>query len=228
MNCIAHRGFADEHPENTLPAVRAAATVADAIEVDVRRCGSGELVVVHDATIDRVTDDSGRVAARSAAELADLSVCGSGAGVPTLAEVCAELPSEVTLNVELKERGLVADLEPSLAGFDGDVLVSSFLDGPLRNLERRDAALLFGGDETDEGGGDANAEAMLDRAVALGCVAVHPHYATCTPSLVRRAHERGLTVNAWTVPDPATAGELAAAGVDGVIVDSPAICERCR
>ena len=54
MRLIAHRGFAGVNPENTLQAVEAAAGVADAIEVDVRRCESGDLVVIHDETVDRL------------------------------------------------------------------------------------------------------------------------------------------------------------------------------
>ena len=55
MRLIAHRGFAETFPENTVLAVREAARWADAIEVDVRRCGSGEIVCLHDATVDRVS-----------------------------------------------------------------------------------------------------------------------------------------------------------------------------
>ena len=71
MRLIAHRGFAAVHPENTVRAVRAAARVADAVEVDVRRCATGELVVIHDATVDRVTDGTGPVADHSLAWFPD-------------------------------------------------------------------------------------------------------------------------------------------------------------
>lgn len=58
MRLIAHRGFAATAPENTIAAVQSAADHADAVEFDVQRCGSGELVVIHDDTIDRVTGTS--------------------------------------------------------------------------------------------------------------------------------------------------------------------------
>ena len=84
MRCIAHRGFAKVNPENTVTAVRSAAEHTDVIEIDVRRCGSGELVVIHDETVERVTDGTGRVAELSADELTALDVLESGEGVPTL------------------------------------------------------------------------------------------------------------------------------------------------
>lgn len=64
MRCIAHRGFAETNPENTLTAVREAAKAgADLVEVDVRRCGSGELVLAHDADVDRISDTGADVLA---------------------------------------------------------------------------------------------------------------------------------------------------------------------
>lgn len=125
MRLIAHRGFAAEASENTLSAVRAAATRADAVEVDARRCASGELVVIHDVTVDRVTDGTGRVADLDRAALASLSVLGSGEGVPVLSDVVAAIPDDVGLVLELKERGLASD---ALATVDdvGDVTVSAF------------------------------------------------------------------------------------------------------
>jgi len=95
MRLIAHRGFADRYPENTLRAVREASRFADEVEVDVRRCDSGELVVVHDCTVDRVTDEEGAVAHHSLAELRALDVLGTGEGVPTLAEVLSAVPPTV-------------------------------------------------------------------------------------------------------------------------------------
>src|SRR2546426_332500 len=61
---IAHRGASAAAPENTLAAFRLAADLgADAVELDVRRTVDGQLVVIHDASVDRTTDGTGRVAA---------------------------------------------------------------------------------------------------------------------------------------------------------------------
>jgi glycerophosphoryl diester phosphodiesterase len=223
VNCIAHRGFAGRHPENTLAAVRAAVEQgADGIEVDVRRCGSGELVVVHDETVDRVTDATGVVGTLSRAELAALSVLGTGEGVPTLAAVCRAVPPSVELVLELKEP--VATDAAAVAGrHECSVTLSSLSADRLREVagDRGPSvplALVF---YEDPG-------RALDVATDLDCAAVHPHWRLCEDSLVTSAHERALGVCAWTAESAETARRLADAGVDGVMVNSPGDCpETC-
>lgn len=233
MNCIAHRGFAGVNPENTLAAVRDAVgrrdgtgngsgvtdagsegAPADGVEVDVRRCGSGDLVVCHDATVDRTTSGSGPVADHAAAELAALSVEGSDGGVPTVREVLEAVPGDVVCHAELKEpvgeefEALVDEVGP-----DCEVVVSSF-----------DAAALAGVDDLARAWLVADAEGVVDRARELDCVALHPAVDVCDESLVESAHDAGLAVNAWTVTDPAETRRLRDLGVDGVITDFPACC----
>lgn len=218
MRCIAHRGFAGAYPENTVTAVRrAAADGADVVEVDLRRCGSGEVVVIHDESVDRVTGGSGAVADHSAAELGALDVLHSGDGVPTLDEVCSAVPDSVTLNLELKEVGIAADALSTAAAHDGDVLVSSFHPGPLREaaaLGTAPRALLFA-DEVDD---------AFDAARRLDCDAVHPHWECCTGTLVDRAHDAGFQVNAWTARSAGAAAKVASVGADGLVSDAPAFC----
>ena len=210
MRLIAHRGFATEHPENTLGAVRLAAERADAVEVDARRCGSGEVVVIHDETVDRTTDGSGRVDEHGREELAALSVYGSEEGVPTLAEVGSALPEWVGLVLELKETGLAADALEAVSGLD-DVVVSSFLPDALAECRDVDADVPLALNALESGG--------VAEARELDCAAVHPHHGLCSPDYVDRAHDAGLAVNAWTVDDRETARGLAEVGVDGVIAD---------
>lgn len=218
MDLFAHRGFAARHPENTRRAVRAAARQADWVEVDVRRCRTGEPVVVHDATLDRVTDATGPVAERDRETLAGLSVLGSGDGVPTLAAVLEDLaPLAVGVNLELKEPVWTALDRVRASGVAGErVLVSSFDADTLRGVGERsglDTAYLA----------DAARDA-LSVATDLGCAAVHPHHSLVDPGFVDRAHDEGLAVNAWTVAERSTADRLRAAGVDGVIADHPDVC----
>lgn len=217
MKLIAHRGFAGEHPENTLAAFRAAVEDgADAVELDVRRCGSGELVVCHDATLDRVTDASGPVGAFDHDDLRRRSVLGSGEGIPALVDVFEALPAGVGVNVELKEDGLAAEALAVADRFPHEVLVSSFEPGHLdaaREAESAvDRAIVFARAAGDH-------LALADR---LDCTFVHPHLSLCPGTdLVAAAHDRGLGVNAWTVETAAQARRLREAGVDGVIADRP-------
>jgi glycerophosphoryl diester phosphodiesterase len=212
--CIAHRGFAGVNPENTLAAVRDSVGRAGGVEFDVRQCGSGELVVCHDATVDRTTDGSGAAADHSVEELAALSVEGSDGGVPTVRTVLDAIPDGVVCHAELKERvgpafeALVADLEP-----DCEVVVSSFEAGALEGVESLPRALAV-----------AEADDAVERARDLDCAAVHPAMDVCDAGLVERAHDAGLAVNAWTVTDPAETRRLRDLGVDGVITDLPSCC----
>lgn len=215
MRLIAHRGFGGIHPENTVRAVRAAAEVADLVEVDVRRCGSGELVVVHDATVDRVTDGTGRVAELSLDELRDLDVLDSGEPIPTLSEVLAAVPRDVGLVLDVREPETAADVATLVDGADVEGLLSSFHEAALADVRSAapevSRAYLF----------ETSPRAGLSTALDADCVAVHPHHELCTEPLVRRAHLAGLSVHGWTVADAATAERLATAGVDGVFADYP-------
>ncbi|MFT4922018.1 MAG: glycerophosphoryl diester phosphodiesterase [Haloarculaceae archaeon] len=220
MRCIAHRGFAGVNPENTLQALRdAAAAGADAVEIDVRRCGSGEVVVVHDETVDRVSDGRGRVADLPLETLADLDVLDTGQGVPTLREAFATVPGDVTVNVELKERGLAGDVLAVADEYDSDVLVSSFDPQALREVRAAGSvpvALLFAEEPRDR----------LDTAAGLHCRAVHPHWRLCDAEFVSEAHATGFDVNAWTIQSPEVARDLQAVDVDGLIADTPHTCRR--
>ena len=215
MRLIAHRGFAAVNPENTLRAVRSAARVADAVEVDVRRCGSGELVVIHDATVDRVTDGTGPVADHTLAELGEVDVLGTGEGVPTLSAVLGVVPDGVALNVELKEDGMAGDALATVNASGADAWISAFDPDVLESCRSADAsvprALLAAADGV----------AAIDTARELDCAALHPAAEVCDRHLVERAHAADLAVNAWTVDRPGTARSLADHGVDGLIADRP-------
>lgn len=218
MRCIAHRGFAGLYPENTLTAVRQAAQRADMIEIDVRQCRSGEPVVIHDDTVDRVTNDTGPVNDISLATLQSMDVLGTGEGVPSLEAVFRAVPEDVGLNVELKEPELVDPVLDLAAEFDHDVLLSSFDIETLAAARDRepgvDRALLVG----------SSSEAGIERAASLDCAALHPHWRLLDFALLERAHRSGLDVNVWTISDPEKSKQYEKMGVDGIIVDEPAAC----
>lgn len=218
MRCIAHRGFAGLYPENTLTAVRQAGSQADMIELDVRRCRSGDPVVIHDETVDRVTDDEGTVADISLATLQSMNVLGTGEGVPSLEAVFRAVPSDVGLNLELKESGLAETIAPMLDTIDNEVLLSSFdidvIQEAREHLPDVDRALIV----------DSSAEAGIERAASLDCAALHPHWRLLDFALIERAHRSDLEVNVWTITDEEKTREYDKMGVDGVIVDEPAAC----
>ncbi|MEF8806645.1 glycerophosphodiester phosphodiesterase [Natronomonas sp.] len=211
MRLIAHRGFAGAFPENTRQAVEGATEYADEIEIDVRRCGSGELVVIHDATVDRVTDGSGAVADHTVDELRALDVLGTGEGVPTLPEILRAIPNYIGVNVELKEPGLAVDALTRMSSLHPQTLVSSFLPDELADCRTAapDVPRALITEEDD----------AVRTARELDCEYVHPSIDACTERLVGAAHRQGLSVNAWTVRTRTEAEDLAELGVDGIIAD---------
>lgn len=217
MRCIAHRGFAGLYPENTLTAVRQAAAQADMIEVDVRRCGSGELVVFHDETVDRLTDETGAVAEYTAEELANMDVDGSGEGVPELSAVLEAVPPDVGLNLELKESGLIEDVRAAVAGTDVDVWLSSFdTDVVATAAETTDWPVVLIVDDASE--------AAIERAAGIGCAGIAPHWRLIDFALIERAHRSDLAVYAWPINDVERAQSLRKMDVDGIIAEEPTAC----
>ncbi|MHB9286333.1 glycerophosphodiester phosphodiesterase [Halobacteriales archaeon Cl-PHB] len=218
MRCIAHRGFAADAPENTLTAVRRAADRgAVAVEVDLRTAADGEVVVIHDETVDRVTDAAGPVDSFTATELAALSVLDSGEGIPSLSGLLETVPSDLDLVLECKETGLAEPVAAAAERVPNRVTVSSFHPAALAELgaiSRVDRALLAP---------DAKVE-VVERAVDLGCAVVHVGHESCDAAFVAEAHDAGLEVAAWTVETRAEAWRLDAAGVDGLIADTAACC----
>lgn len=215
MRCIAHRGFAETYPENTVAAVRAAREHTDSVELDVRRCGSGELVVVHDETVGRVTDGTGRVADLSRDALADLDVLGSGEGIPTLSAAFEAAPT-MEFVLDLKEQGLAADAIALADDHGVATTVSAFEVEVLEAAADVGASVAY---LVDAGG----ARQGIETAAALDCTAIHPHWTACVDEFVAAAHDHGLAVNAWTVPSRRDASALDHVGVDGLIVDRPEV-----
>lgn len=217
MDLIAHRGCADEYPENTLLAIKRSSRRLPAVELDVRQCRSGELVVIHDETVDRVTDGVGAVAELHWTDLRELNVLGSGEGIPLLSEALAEVPRDVSVQIELKETGIATDAVAAVADFGVNARFTSFLPQALAEVRETDptAALgyLFGQCEGVEEG--------LKTALELDCKYLHPHARLCIETdVAERARSAGMSVIAWGVDDAVTCERLKEAGIDGATAES--------
>lgn len=240
---IGHRGFAAEHPENTVAAVEAATDRVDRVEIDVRRCGTGELVAFHDARLGRVTDASGRVSETSRKRLADLSVEGSGEPVPTLAAALDAVPPDAWVLLDLKERGIAADAVAVAADREFDLAVASDDPAAIEAATAADPtiATVYGVRESVlarplrplvPGPSDRaslprwayppqDVAGMVETATELGCAALSPRYELCLRTDVsERAADAGLRVLPWTVASVREYAALAAVdGVDAVVSD---------
>jgi len=98
MDAIAHRGCAEQFPENTLLAIESVVDHVDRVELDVRQCGSGEIVLFHDATTAALTGEEHQVDSTDYETLRGLSVLDTDEHVPTLADALGTIPRTSTYN----------------------------------------------------------------------------------------------------------------------------------
>lgn len=228
---IAHRGASGTTPENTIAAFqKAQAASVDLIELDYRHTKEGLPIVIHDETLDRTTDAVSRwgtrgnaVEARTWAEIQRLDA-GSwfdarfkGARVPTLGHAVQTIEREALPLIERKS-GDAGTLVQYLKRTEREraVVVQAFDWSFLEACRGRapDLALVA------LGKGDA-ATTDLDRIAGFGAAAVGWRASDLDEALVKRFHDRGLKVWAYTVNDVEAARRLIAAGVDGIITDLP-------
>lgn len=227
---IAHRGGGTVAPENTLVALRVAASMGfGGVEFDVKLAKYGVPVLMHDDTLDRTTDASGPVVHRDAAELRGLDAGiwfaneFAGEHVPTF-EAAVALCRSLGLwaNVEIKpDDDNPAETGRIVAGMAARLwkdaspapLLSSFSEAAL--AEAREAApALPRALLVDEVPPD-----WLERLRALDCRALHCRHDGVTPELVTAAHEANLGILAYTVNEPGRAYALFEMGIDAVITD---------
>lgn len=217
MDIIAHRGFSALNPENTVAAVRAASSgPADAVEIDVRRCATGELVVYHDEGLEKLTGFEGRVAETPRSTLRELTVGDSEEPIPLLSEALDAVASDTAVVVELKHAGIAEEVVDACRAVENDVILASFFEDVLRECADASAfprAFVFDGDW----------DASLSTAVELDCEYVNAEYHLLLgrEERIDAAHDAGFRVNAWDVNDADAAERLRAGGADGIVVDDP-------
>lgn len=241
---IAHRGGKGLWPENSLFAFeRASALGVDMLEMDLRRSSDGELVVIHDSTLERTTDGQGLVAEHSLEQLQALDAGyrwtadggqsypyrGQGIRIPRLIEVLEGLP-EVAKAIEIKvpDAGLEAQLCQLLeASGQGDrVLVGSFHERSLQRFRE-----LCPGVATSAGPSSVRLLLTLDwlglgrllspSYQALQIPERHGNWPIASVSLMRTARDRGLNVLLWTVNEQPAMRRLLELGAGGLITDHP-------
>lgn len=220
MRLIAHRGFDGQYSANTVAAVEQAIPRADMIELDVRCCASGELVVAHNALVDIAVAGVNRVDDLTATELAELDA-HDGEGVQTLDAVLDAIPPETGVNLELKSADIVEDALALARSAEHEIIVSSFDADAIRRVQADDGSGVELGYVLCAHPGDG-----LGVAKELDCAFVHPNAWLCLlTGVVEEAHAAGMQVNAWTVDSRVGAWALDRAGVDGVIASSPHVTD---
>jgi glycerophosphoryl diester phosphodiesterase len=242
---FAHRGGSLLRPENTMAAFGGAVEMGYRyLETDLHATRDGALVLIHDDTLERVTDGSGPVWEHTLAELKGFDASyhfspdggcthpyrGQGVTVPTLEEVVEAFP-DVRLNVDIKqgEPPVVAALVDFIEkrGLQERFLVTSFVDRRLREFRR----LSGGGVATSAAQREAlrfwlASRLRLERLLRISydALQVPARYGSLTVvdrRFVAAAHRRGIEVHVWTVDEPPEMRRLLDLGVDGLMSDRP-------
>lgn len=237
--CWAHRGYSANHPENTLAAFEAALDAgAEGIELDVALSSDGELVVIHDETLDRTTDGEGPVSALTLDELRALDAGSwfapefAGQRLPLLSEVLDLVGGKMLVNIEIKPEAArvpaevpveqqVVDLVRERGVMDS-VIISSFDYMILIRLRGLDENLrlgaLFTGEEEN-----VDFRALMS---AIEAYSLHIRAANLIPEVAELFHEDGVRLFCWTESwdDEAEAIDHAlAAGADGFFANDVAL-----
>ncbi|MCC7356472.1 MAG: glycerophosphodiester phosphodiesterase, partial [Candidatus Doudnabacteria bacterium] len=142
MIVIGHRGAAGYEPENTLRSFEKAISLGvDMIEFDVRRCKSGELIIIHDDNVDRTTNGKGKVSELNLDTLQQFDA-GKGEHIPTLIETLQFINRRVKVDIEIKEENIATDVAKIIDTFisqgwqNSDFLVTSFLETELQAFRK--------------------------------------------------------------------------------------------
>ncbi|MFV8360479.1 glycerophosphodiester phosphodiesterase [Flavobacterium sp. LS1P3] len=219
---IGHRGAKGHEPENTFISFQKALDMqVDGIELDVHLSGDGEIMVIHDESIDRTTNGKGLVNALSLRELKAFRIDGKYE-IPTLKEVFDLVNQDSFINIELKSYEstdkVVTLIEKYVTkkGWKYDrFLVSSFDWNALQQVAFLNDKIPIG----------VLTETDLDLALAFAkfiqAKSIHPHFHLLTKENTVKLQEKGLQVFPWTINELEDIQKIKTFNVNGIITDFP-------
>lgn len=219
---IGHRGAKGYEPENTLMAFQKAIDLkVDGIELDVHLTSDGELVVIHDETIDRTTNGKGVVNQFSLKELKTFRI-EKTAEIPTLIEVFDLVNRRCFINIELKGLHTAAPTSELISHYISqknwnytDFLVSSFDWNMLAEFQTLNPKIRIG----------ILTEESIDEALAFAkktkAFSIHPDYKLLSKENVALMQQNGFEVYPWTVDSKEDLQKIKSFNVNGIISDFP-------
>ncbi|WP_406687695.1 glycerophosphodiester phosphodiesterase [Rossellomorea vietnamensis] len=231
---IAHRGAAAYAPENTIASYDLAVDMkADYIEIDVQRSKDGELVVIHDTSVDRTTDGSGKVGDLTLEEMKSLDAGSwkgeqfAGEEIPTFEEVLDRYHGKVGILIEMKSPELYPGIEEQVA----DALKERHLDTPQNekiilqsfnfdSMKKMDQLLpkvpvgVLAWSQSQ-----ATPEALKE--ISTYAEWFNPSYGIVTEQVVEDVHSLDMQIGSWTVRSHEAADFLFDMEVDAIITDYP-------
>ncbi|WP_026585445.1 glycerophosphodiester phosphodiesterase [Bacillus sp. J33] len=231
---VAHRGAAGYAPENTIAAFdKAVEMKADYIEIDVQRSKDGELVIIHDTTVDRTTDGTGKVKELTLEQLRALdagSFMGEqfkGEKIPTFEEILDRYHGKVGILIELKAPELYPGMEESVAQElkernldhpqNEKIIIQSFNFESMKKMNELLPKVPIG--VLTSSITDTSEQALKEFSAYADYF--NPHYGIVTKDLVDQVHSLGMKISSWTVRSQEAADFLLSMDVDAIITDYP-------
>jgi glycerophosphoryl diester phosphodiesterase len=219
---IGHRGAKGHTAENTLASFEKALSLgADGIELDVHMSADGEIIVIHDETVDRTTNGKGRVRDLSLSQLRHLKIDGQ-INIPTLWETIDFIPKNKLINIELKvkiaAKPVMHLIEKCVAEDRNDYkqfLVSSFDWVALKEIREANPNIPLGVLT------ETNLELTIGFSQSIKAETIHPYFHLLTAENTKQMQEMGFGVFPWTVNEVEDLECLKSFDVDGIITDFP-------
>ena len=224
MLIIGHRGASGYEVENTLRSIKKALALrVNMIELDVRRCASGELVIFHDSKVDRVTNGEGAIKKLSLTEIKQLRTV-DGQQIITLSEALDTIQGRCMVNLHLKVSYIsaatiraVADSIATRAWSLRQFLISSFNYSELKRIKKREpkikVAILY----------YRHLLNIVKRAKKLSAYSVNLNRRLMKNKLLTALRRANIKSFIWTINSATDAKRARQLGVDGIISDFPDI-----
>ncbi len=220
---IGHRGAKGHIAENTLESIQKAIDLGvDGVEIDVFRCASGEIVVFHDKKLNRLTNSTGFIEEMTISSLNSVLVEGKYK-IPTLEEVLTLIDGKILLNVELKGKNTAEKTALILKNFvsntkweSSQLIVSSFNWDELKIFKNENTNIPIGVLNKKN-----TLNEVLDIAIKLDAVAIHPNFSSLNQKIVDTIHDSGFKIYSWTINNPEEINKAINFGIDGIITDFP-------
>ncbi|SFB03068.1 glycerophosphoryl diester phosphodiesterase [Flavobacterium swingsii] len=213
---IGHRGAKGYVAENTLASFQKAIELkVDGIELDVHLSSDGEIMVIHDETIDRTTSGNGLVKNFTSLELKQF-------GIPTLTEVLDLMNHHFFVNIELKSNDSVGKvitlIEKQVSEKNwnyNSFMISSFLWTDLEVVSQTNNQIKIGVLTED------SIEKALTFAREIKAFSINPYFKLLNSENVKLMHNEGFQIHTWTVNSPEDITFAKSLHVDAIISDFP-------
>ncbi|MBL4577154.1 MAG: hypothetical protein JKX74_01700 [Flavobacteriales bacterium] len=223
ITITGHRGAAALAPENTMLSIRKAILLGvERVEIDVHQSKDGEIVVIHDHTLDRTTNGSGKIKNYTYKDLRTFEIDSSGERISTLQDAINSCNNKAILVIEIKKsHGYYMGIEEKIVkiiqdnGLRKNCIIHAFDSKVLKTVHKLDP------------------EIELHKLVLVGHIGNFKsldfvtefsiYYKTVRKKQIDKIHSLGKKVNAWTVNDTYEIADLVKMGVDGIITDDPGL-----